>query len=154
WDEAIKLVETAMKGQNLRDRSIGEYLASLVGLRKVYPDSQGPGDITVQQAKQYKLARQQQGVRPRTLAGNISNLSIVWGKWFRDECKILETNPWEEVERPKLDKPTPRYIEPDEEMKFISWLTERWNGWRLPVLFMEVKGLIGCRILELCSVPS
>jgi len=154
WDDALAKVTAAMKAQNLRERSIEEYLAVLRTLRKVYPSSRGPTDITEALAKQFKLARQQESLSPRTVAGNICNLSIVWGKWFRDELGILDQNPWDSVELPKLDKQTPRFIEPEEERAFLAWLSKRWNGWRLPVLFLEVKGLIGCRVLELCAVRS
>lgn len=154
WDEAIAKMSAVMKAQNLRERSIEAYLAILGTLRKVYPISRGPTDITEAFAKQFKLTRQQKSLSPRTVAGNIGNLSIIWGKWFRDELGILDHNPWDTVELPKLDKPTPHFIEPEEEQAFLGWLSKRWNGWRLPVLFLEVKGLIGCRVLELCAVRS
>ena len=114
WDEAIAKVKAAMKAQNLRDRSIVEYLAVIGTLRKVFPTSRGPCDITDALAKQFKLVRQQEslGLSPRTVVGNICNLSIVWAKWFRDEIRVLDHNPWDAVELPKLDKPTPRFIEP------------------------------------------
>jgi hypothetical protein len=35
----------------------------------------------------------------------------------------------------------------------LSWLSHRWDGWRLPILFLEVKAAIGCRITELAAVP-
>jgi integrase len=156
WDEAVAKVKAAMKAQNLRDRSIVEYLAVIGTLRKVFPTSRGPCDITDALAKQFKLARQQEslGLSPRTVVGNICNLSIIWGKWFRDDLRVLDKNPWDAVELPKLDKPTPRFIEPDEQQAFLGWLSNRWNGWRLPILFLEVKGLIGCRVLELCAVKT
>lgn len=154
WDEAIARMKDSMRAQNLRDRSIVEYLAVLRTLRKVYPSSRGPIDITESLAKQFKLVRQQKKLSPRTVVGNICNLAIIWGKWFRDELHILDSNPWDAVELPKLDKPTPRFIEPEEEQAFRAWLLKRWDGWRLPVLFLEVKGLIGCRVLELCAVKS
>ncbi len=93
WDEAVDKVMAAMKAQNLRERSIEEYLAVLRTLRKVYPASRGPTDITEALAKQFKLTRQQESLSPRTVAGNIGNLSILWGKWFRNELGILDHNP-------------------------------------------------------------
>lgn len=154
WDEAVTKITAAMKAQNLRERSIEEYLAVVRTLRKVYPILRGPADITEALAKQFKLVRQQEDLSPRTVAGNIGNLSIIWAKWFRDELGILDHNVWDAVELPKLDKPTPRFIEPEEEQAFLTWLSHRWDGWRLPVLVLEVKGLIGCRVLELCAVRS
>jgi len=63
-------------------------------------------------------------------------------------------NPWADVEKPKVDEPEPRYIEPGEQQAFFDWLQKRWDGWRLPVLFFTVKGLTGRRMLQLCSLPS
>jgi len=154
WDEALAKMTTAMKAQNLRESSIREYKAVVGTLRKVYPAIRRPGDITEALAKQFKLARQQASLSARTVSGNICNLSIVWGKWFRDELGILDHNPWDAVELPKVDKPTPRFIEPEEERAFMAWLLKRWKGWRLPILLLEVKGLVGCRVLELCSIRS
>jgi len=154
WDEAVAKMTAAMRAQNLRERSIEEYEAVVRCLREVYPSLRGPADLTEVLAKQFKLARQQEELSPWTVAGNIGNLSIIWGKWFRDELGILDSNVWDAVELPKLDKPTPRFIEPEEEQAFLTWLSQRWNGWRLPVLVLEVKGLIGCRVLELCAVQS
>jgi hypothetical protein len=28
----------------------------------------------------------------------------------------------------------------EEKDEFFQWLLDRWEGWRLPVLFLEVKG--------------
>jgi serine/threonine protein phosphatase 1 len=156
WDDAIARMTAAMEAQNLRERSIREYLAAIRTLRKVYPTLPGPTAITEALAKQFKVVRQQKelNLSPRTVAGNIDNLSIIWAKWFRDELRILDKNPWDAVELPKQDKLTPRLIEPEEERAFFAWLSQRWNGWRLPVLFLEVKGLIGCRVHELCAVKS
>src|SRR3954464_13048003 len=33
-------------------------------------------------------------------------------------------------------------------------MSQRWDGWRLPLLFLETKRLVGCRILELSSASS
>ncbi len=36
----------------------------------------------------------------------------------------------------------------------MAWLASRWGGWRLPLLFLETKASIGCRIHELASAPT
>jgi len=79
---------------------------------------------------------------------------VIWGRWFIKELGYFRDNPWADVAPPKLDKLTPRYLTPDEIKGFFDWLTERWRGWRLPVLFFAVKSFIGNRILELCSLRS
>jgi hypothetical protein len=37
---------------------------------------------------------------------------------------------------------------------FTDWLSRQWGGWRLPLLFLEVKASIGCRIRELAASPT
>jgi hypothetical protein len=95
----------------------------------------------------------QAGVSPYTVASNLRRLSSVWAKWFIEECEILGVNPWDELVPPKTDRLDPRYLTPAEEEAFATWLAERWGGWRLPVLFFMVKGLVGCRIGELAAMP-
>ncbi len=154
WDEAAAAMVRAMKAKNLRDRTIGDYKLMLANLRKVYPSSRGPDAITPALAKMFKTRRMEAGLTACTVAGNINKLSVIWSKWFIEECEFLAANPWEDVEQPKVDEPEPRYIEPEEQQAFFDWLEKRWNGWRLPVLFFLVKGLVGRRILQLASLPS
>ena len=153
WEEAINLMHSALVAQNLRQRTIDDYQLAPRNLRKEFPASRGPADIAVEHAKQYKLKRQAKELSPYTLAGNINKLSVIWSKWFIGECNVVSVNPWDEVEVPKVDKLDPRYISFEEEKAFFDWLEKRWDGWRLPILFFTVKGLVGCRITELCSLP-
>ncbi len=57
----------------------------------------------------------------------------------------------EGVSPPKTDKVKPRLVTDVEARDLLDWLDCRWRGWRLPVLFLEVKSLIGCRITELAA---
>src|SRR5262249_48060560 len=43
---------------------------------------------------------------------------------------------------------------PEEIQAFFAWLSERWQGWRLPILLFTVKSFLGNRIRELCSLTS
>ena len=79
---------------------------------------------------------------------------MIWKKWSIKNCKLLTHNPWEGVEEPKTDKPRPRILTIEEEEHFFDWLAGCWGSWRLPVLFLQVKAAIGCRMLELCLVRS
>ena len=54
------------------------------------------------------------------------------------------------MEPPRYDKATPRYIEGKEQEPCSSGLRQRWD-WRLPILFLETKAAIGCRIGELSA---
>jgi site-specific recombinase XerD len=154
WDEAETAMLAAMRAQNLRERSIDDYRMILRVFRDAFPTYRGPGNIKPGIAELFKTKRMQAGKSPRTVAGNLNKLSVIWGKWFIQKCKLVSMNPWEEVEHPKTDKLTPRYLEAAEEAAFLAWLRRRWDGWRLPVLFFEVKAATGCRITELCSLPT
>ena len=50
---------------------------------------------------------------PRTVEGNLKNLSIAYNWWCK-RCKVLHANPFEEVTPPKYDKTPPRIVRPDE----------------------------------------
>jgi len=154
WDEAKPVLVRAMKARNLRRRSIEDYLLMLDTLKSHLPDARGPGDVTVVAAKGFKAKRMEQGIAASTVFGNVNKLSVIWSKWLIKECDLLTENPWEEVEKPKLDEPEPRYLEPEEEKAFLAWLEKRWEGWQLPILFFRLKSSVGRRILQLCSLPS
>jgi len=153
WDEAIDLATRHMRANNLRETTIQQYELAVSTLRKAFPQSEGPADITPAMAEEFKVARLEQGRKPRTVENDIGNLNIVYGHWFRDTLKIIADNPFADVEPPRYDKAPPRYIAQDEQQALFNWLTERW-GWRLPVLFLEVKAAIGCRIGELSAAQT
>jgi integrase len=187
WDDALARLEKAMRGNNNRGSTVDDYLDTLGLLRRFYPDSRGPGDITPQVAKDFKAryqeepffrrmakplpsqdgAGQRRGRKPkprpapvayqhkaRTVDGRLRKFRAIWGKWFIRELEIVSENPWSGVARPKVEKPAPRYVKPEEIKAFFDWLTGRWQGWRLPVLFFTVKSYIGNRIDELASLRS
>lgn len=154
WDEAIEKLNLACEAANLRPGTVDQYRVSIRNLRKVFPESMGPADITADDAAKFVKERTTAGKSPRTIAGNVTNLSIVFGRWFRDACKIIDADPFAEIEPPKLDKPAVRIIAADEDQAFRDWLAKRWPGWRLPLLFLDVKAAIGCRIGELASLPT
>lgn len=154
WSEALTAIKQAMRAKNLRPRSISSYEETITALRKVLPASQGPADITLELARRFRVKRMEDGKSPVTVAGDINSLCCIWSKWLIEECSLLSANPWKEVEKPKVDEPEPRYVEPHEQQAFFAWLLKRWEGWRLPILFFTVKGLTGRRMLQLCSLPS
>jgi integrase len=172
-----------MHANNNRERTIEDYLDTITVLRAVYPTSRGPADITLEQAKAFKSSYQAQGyvrqkksepkiwkgrgrkpkARPepvaharaaRTVDSRLRKLRSLWGRWFIQELGYVTANPWQGVTAPKLDKLTPRYLSAEEVAAFFAWLAQRWQGWRLPALFCEVKSFLGNRILELCSLTT
>lgn len=152
WDEAESKMLEHMKAENLRPDSIQQYQLAVKVLRDTLPNTEGPCDVTPALAEQFKIERMKK-VLPRTVRNNVNNLSIVYGCWWRDHCKILDSNPFADVTPPREDKDPPRIIAEDEQHNFFSWLEHRWN-WRLPLLFLEVKAQIGCRIGELAAARS
>lgn len=166
WDDAVDMMVRHMRAQNLRPGTIQQYELAVNVLRKVFPMSYGPANITSAMAEQFKIERMEtkkrdrqeksngcKRVKPVTVEGNIKNLSIVFGHWFRDTLKIVDGNPFADVKPPKYDKTPPRIVQPDEKKGLTEWLENRWH-WRLPLLFLDVKATIGCRIGELCQAGS
>ena len=154
WDEAVAAMKSHMEADNLRPKTIQQYVLVVGSLRKAFPESQGPAGITPAMASRYKAIRRTAGVGVRTIRGNLDNLGIVYNKWWIKECRILDHDPFAEVTPPKEDKPTPRLVASDEALAFLDWMDGRWAGWRLPRLFLEVKAMVGCRITELASARA
>lgn len=148
WEEALEKMEEAMIAENLRPATIYSYKIMIGNLRALFPESKGPSDICDVDAKRFKIARSKV-VEPRTVGGNLNKLSCVWSKWFKDECGIVNNNPFEDVEKPKVDKPEKRILRAEESDILHAWINERWDGWRMPILFLETKASIGCRVREL-----
>jgi integrase len=151
WDVAIEAMVKAMQAENLRSETIAQYRIIVGTLRKAFK-TRGPSDVTPAMAQRFKVLRSA-AVAPRTVAGNITNLSIVFGKWFRDTLHVVADNPFD-IDPPKLDQPKPRIITENENAAWVKWLSDRWPGWRLPLLFLEIKAATGCRISELCSATT
>jgi integrase len=154
WDEAVNIMVRYAKADNLRPGSIAQYQFAVNVLRQTYPETHGPAAITPVLAQKFKVLRLEAKISPRTVEGNLGNLNIVYGHWWCDTCKILVENPFKDISPPKYDKPSPRIISADEEQAFLSWLGNKWKGWRLPLLFLEVKKVTGCRIGELAHTPT
>ena len=154
WDEAVAMMVERMEVDNLRPNTVSTYKWAIVTFRKVFPEVSGPGSVTPAMAEEYKKRRMKAKKSPHTVAGDLTELSTVFGKWWCDECKIIESNPFVDIEPPKRDKLQPRIISLVERKAFETWLAERWNHWRLPLLFLEVKSAIGCRIYELAAIPA
>lgn len=154
WDKAVAEMIRAMKAQNLRPRTVEDYELALDNLRAAFPKTWGPSDITTAMAKQYKLRRIEAGRSAYTVAGNINKLGVIWRKWLIKQCDLVSENPWQEVEQPKTDDLRPQILSANDEARFFGWLTDRWDGWLLPVLLLRVKAAIGCRLLELCTART
>ena len=153
WDEAIEKMAEQMAGENLRPNTISTYRYAVKTFRDAFPKVDGPATVTSEMAKAYKLQRLKT-CKPETVKGDINELHTVFGKWWVEECGLLGANPFEGVEPPKVDKREPRIIEAKERDALMSWLGETWDNWRMPLLFLEVKATVGCRIRELAGMPT
>lgn len=160
WDDAIDTMTAQMEVQNLRPETVRTYRSAINVLRRMFPATRGPNDITPEMAKQYKTRRMQPktpgGPKPsaHSVKGDINELNVVFGRWFTEVCGLTTENPFAKVEPPKVDQLEPRLIEPVHRERFETWLSARWSGWRLPLLFLEVKASIGCRISELARTAT
>ena len=151
WEDAVKAATAAMIADNRRQTTINDYndLARLV--QTSFPETKGPGDITEEMAAAWK-ARRSGEVSPHSLAGDITALRSLWGKWFQAVCKVVKNNPWLSVDKPKLDKLDPRRLTDEEVAALVAWLGRRWDGWTLPSLYIRTKAFVGCRAEELAGL--
>jgi hypothetical protein len=149
WADARKLVRDKTTGHNLRSGSTAAYLSALSLLHKVFPETHGPMDISPDMAEKFKTVRGKL-VAPRTVKGNLQHLQTVYAVWLEANGE----NPFVNVKWPKIDQKEPVLVPRDAFDLFLAWLAERWEGWRLPALFLEVQRSIGCRITELASLAS
>lgn len=140
------------------------YTSTLRIFRSVV-DSKGPADVTPEVAKQFRRRYATSGfkrsnkddarVYPRsakTVENALRRLSGLWS--HLKKLGYATTNPWEDVPRPTVPKKTPVIPTEDDVAKFFAWLDEKFAGWELPRLFVEVKALSGCRLNDLCQVLS
>jgi integrase len=154
WDDAARIIEQHMVAANLRRTTIDDYLIVLKLLRRSFPEMDGPAAITPAMAEQFKIQRINQGRSIDTIRGDLNALCVLYNRWLIKATKLLDVNPFADVILPKTNRRTPRLVQQNELQSFLDWLDQRWNGWRLPTLFLEVKAAIGCRIRELASTRT
>ena len=133
-DEATAAMVRAMKANNLRDRTIGDYKLMLADLAKCTRRAGGPADHS-RSRQDVQARRMEAGLTACTVAGNINKLSVIWSKWSIERS----ANSWPPTRgrtwsSRRWTSRNPGYIEPEEQQAFFDWLEKRWNGWRLPVL--------------------
>jgi len=153
WDEATSVLKRHMAARDLRQTSIDQYMLVLNTLKKSFPETHGPASITPAMAQEFAVKRKEDGKSARTIRGNLDNLEIVYN-WLRVKTRMIDTaNPFELVDRPKEDAKPIRVISDAERKSFFEWLAKRWD-WRLPLLFLECKAALGCRVTELAKAKS
>ena len=154
WDQAIALMRKEMAASGLRDGTIGDYFTCLQTVRNVFPSGVlGPNDVTERHAGEY-VEKRMRSAKAVTVRGNIVKLRALWTKWFIDRMGICGANPWDGVDLPKADKKDPRVLTDAEELKFLNWLGKKFAGWRLPLLWFQVKGFVGSRSFDITSLRT
>jgi integrase len=111
-----------------------------------------PSRESVSRCNEYKRCRAERGLSAWTIKGDLSTLKAIFGKWLVQECGLLTANPFANVRPPKCDEPDVRIVTADESADLFAWLGERWNGWRLPIVYLEVLALVGWRATETASL--
>lgn len=161
WDEAEAEAVKAMRAKGERPATIDYYRRVLAPIRAAHPAATGPADITPGQAKRWRndyattVSKKTKKVpSPHTVASRLGGLSALWSKWFVSELRICSANPWAEVEPPKTDEVVVRTVTDDQFVHFLEWLDERFGGWELPRAFFLLKATTGCRLSDICSLPS
>lgn len=161
WDEAEAEAVKAMRAKGERPATVEYYRRLLGTIRAAHPAAAGPADITAAQAKRWRneyataVSEKTQKVRsPHTVASRLGGLSALWAKWFVAELGVCPANPWAEVEPPKTDEVVVRTVTDDQFVHFLEWLDERFGGWGLPRAFFLLKATTGCRLADICSLPS
>jgi integrase len=168
WDVATDKLRAALKADNKRPKTIKGYEETLTRLKEMFPSAIGPSDITPSMAGEFKedyasgtFSRKphkddekvpEYGRKKKSLDSRLRTLKAVFS-WFK-QLKLVEANPFAEVEQPDLDKHEVKYVRADDLGDFLTWLEGRYPGWRLPHLFFAVKALTGCRLTDICSLRS
>jgi integrase len=160
WDQATEQLKEKATSDGRRAPTVDYYCKLVRRIREFYPESKGPADITEEMAETWKkkfssvLTRRNKLPSQHTVYSLIIGFSALWKTWFVEELGVCTSNPWQEVEPPKTDKVEVKIIEDETLTHFLEWLTERFSGWKLPLLFIETKAMTGCRLMDLASLES
>lgn len=168
WDVAVQKLRQAMQADNKRPRTIKGYEETLRRLKEMFPLAKGPADITDRMAQDFKqkYAGGTFSKKPvkdgetvptykrvtKSLDSRIRSLKAVFG-WFK-QLRLVDENPFAEVEQPEMDRHEVKYVRPEDLTEFLAWLERRYPGWRMPHLFFEVKALTACRLQDICELES
>ncbi|MCE9562979.1 MAG: site-specific integrase [Planctomycetes bacterium] len=161
WETVIAEIEAECQ---LRTRSLEVYLSTLSIFRRYVPGSKGPGDVTAEVAiafmKKYaadgfsrskKSDAKKYPRKAKTVENMVRRMTGLFAKLMP---KYVKENPWSHVKRPTVPKTVPTIPTETDVTQFFTWLENRYPGWELVRLFVEVKALIACRLQDLCFVRS
>jgi integrase len=154
WDDCRDAFTRAMEAENLRPSYVLDSAITFDGLRKMFPEATIPAQITPAMAQEYKARRHEAGRSSWTIKGDLATLKAIFGKWLVKTCGLLTSNPFADVTAPKTEDIQPRIVTPEECEAFYTWLSTRWGGWDLPLVYLNVLGFVGWRATETASIQE
>ena len=168
WDKLIERLEAALIVNNNREATFKDYKKTIGSIRETLPGTSGPLDITAELAQQFKeeyiggtfsRAKGDDAKKYKrthtTLNSAIRKARSIWSKWLIKTFKLARENPWLLVDDAAGDKKTPKAPAEDVVTAFLKWLwEEKYPGWKLPLVFVKVKCVLGCRLMDLCSLRA
>lgn len=152
WDECKEALKRAMEADNLRPSYVRDIQWRFGAFQQMFPEAKTPADVTPAMAQEYKRRRAEAEMSPWTVKSDLSFVKSIFGKWLVRECGLLTSNPFANVRPPKCDDPDVRIVSAEESAALFKWLGERWNNWKLPLVYLQVAALLGWRATETASL--
>ncbi|MFL5330912.1 MAG: hypothetical protein ACJ8C4_18610 [Gemmataceae bacterium] len=152
WDKVREdLKETPMRTATLRT-----YLSATNTLQRVFHCQ--PKDIDEEQTRNFHRLYVNEPSKKRkrgnqTAKSLIKTCKSLWNKHFKTLYGIKK-NPWNDVPFPLVESKLVHIPAEQTVTDFFAWLKKQFPFFKTIHLFCEVKALIGCRTLDLCSVKS
>lgn len=160
WDEATARLNARLRAAGVRPVTADYYLRLVAHIRAAHPATDGPADLTPSMAQAwadgYVTGTKRNG-KPRsqhTAFSVVRGACVLWQKWFVEQLKVCPVSPFADVQPPKTDRPQVRLPDDNHLTDFLAWINERFGGWELPRLFVEVKLFTGCRVSDVCQLRS
>ncbi len=166
WDEMLQKLQSAMTANGNRPISYANYASTIRVVQTVLPDTTGPLDIGPYEAQRFKdeylsgsfkrgKAADAKVYRRSTQSFNtyLRQTRAIWSKWLK-ELKMVKDNPWLAVAYAKVDRKRPEAPDEDVLLQFFQFVKDRYPNWEMPILYLQTKCLLGCRLMDLCSVRS
>ena len=152
WQDCRNALQRAMEADNLRPSYVTEAVQGFDRLHRMFPELASPADMTADLANEFKRRRAEEKLSAWSIKSDLATLKAVFGKWLGRECGLLAVNPFAGIKAPRCDEPEIRIVAGDEFQALVDWLADRWNNWRLPLVYLNVAALLGWRATELASL--
>ena len=167
WEDVSGQLQEHLKADNARPDTTHDYLDTINQVKKC---AESPSLLTEALAQTWcndyltgtftrKKAKDGEQVKeykrsPRTLHARVRKLKAIWSKYLMKRLRLVNNNPWKNVDLPKLDAQPIRILSEQQVNNFFHWLETRWHGWELPTLFFELKAITACRLQDIASLKS